>query len=71
MKIAIGLGCDRGTPAATVAQCIAETVAACGLSLAEAAAVASIDLKADAYSWHFRHYSATPLSSAPARKLVR
>lgn len=47
MKIALGLGCDRGTPAATIAQCIDEALALCGASPADVWAVASIDLKAD------------------------
>jgi len=47
MKIAIGLGCDRGTPAATIARCIAEALAACGASRTDVELVASIDLKAD------------------------
>ena len=47
MKIALGLGCDRGTPAATIAQCIAEALLACDKTLADVQAVASIDLKAD------------------------
>jgi cobalt-precorrin 5A hydrolase len=45
--VALGLGCDRGTPAATIAQAIAEALATCGASLADVVAVASIDLKAD------------------------
>lgn len=73
-KIALGLGCDRGTPAATVAQCIAEALAACGSSLAEVAAVASIDLKADEagfaelaarHGWRIRYYSAAELAAVP------
>ena len=47
MKIALGLGCDRGTPAATIAQCIAAALAACDKTLADVQAVGSIDLKAD------------------------
>jgi cobalt-precorrin 5A hydrolase len=47
MKIALGLGCDRGTPAATIVQAIEQALASCGLSLANVAAVASITLKAD------------------------
>lgn len=47
MKIALGLGCDRGTPAATIALCIDEALAACGKTLADVQAVGSIDLKAD------------------------
>jgi cobalt-precorrin 5A hydrolase len=45
--VALGLGCDRGTPAATIAQAIAEALAACSRSLNDVQAVASIDLKAD------------------------
>lgn len=72
MKIALGLGCDRGTPTATIAQCIAEALNACGSSLAEVVAVASIDLKADeagfaelaaAYGWRIRYYSAAELAA--------
>lgn len=47
MKVTLGLGCDRGTPATTISQCIAEALAACGLGLDDVGAVASIDLKAD------------------------
>lgn len=47
MKIALGLGCDRGTPAATIAQCISQALAACAASPADVQAVASIELKAD------------------------
>lgn len=45
--IALGLGCDRGTPAATVARAIDEALAQAGATLADVTAVASIDLKAD------------------------
>ena len=47
MKLALGLGCDRGTPLATVEAAIGQALAACGADLADVAAVASIDLKAD------------------------
>jgi cobalt-precorrin 5A hydrolase len=47
MNITLGLGCDRGTPAATIEQCIAEALAACGATPEDVWAVASIDLKAD------------------------
>ncbi|MCM8614119.1 cobalamin biosynthesis protein [Accumulibacter sp.] len=46
-RLALGLGCDRGTPAATIAQAIAEALAACGGAVADVRVVASIDLKAD------------------------
>ena len=72
MKIALGLGCDRGTPATTIAQCIAEALAACDGVLADVAAVASIDLKADEvglaeiatdYGWTIEFYPATRLAT--------
>ena len=71
MKIAIGLGCDRGTPAATLAAALAEALAACGATLADVGAVASIDLKADEaalaelaarYGWTIRYYTAAELA---------
>ena len=45
--LAIGIGCDRGTPASTIAQAINEALAACGGTIMDVRAVASIDLKAD------------------------
>ncbi len=71
MKIALGLGCDRGTPASTIAQCIAEALAQATAALADVRAVASIDLKADeiglaevaqANGWMIRFYPATELA---------
>ena len=47
LTLALGIGCDRDTPAATIAQAIAEALAACGAGLDDVEAVASIDLKAD------------------------
>jgi cobalt-precorrin 5A hydrolase len=46
MKIALGIGCDRGTPAATLVRAVAEALAHAGATPADVAAVASIDLKA-------------------------
>jgi len=72
MKIALGLGCDRGTPAATITQAITEALASCGAQLAAVAAAASIDLKADETGllqvaqergWTIRFYSATELAA--------
>ncbi|HRP94978.1 MAG TPA: cobalamin biosynthesis protein [Rhodocyclaceae bacterium] len=73
-KIALGLGCDRGTPAATIAQAIAEALAQAGAGLADVAAVASIDLKADEpglvqlaarRSWRIVFYPAAALAAVP------
>lgn len=72
MKIALGLGCDRGTPAATIAQAIAEALVACCGTPADVQAVASIDLKADEagmaevaaeYGWTIRFYPAAALAA--------
>ncbi len=72
MKIALGLGCDRGTPAATIAQCIREALTEAACTLADVAAVASIDLKADeiglaevaaANGWTLRFYPALELAA--------
>jgi len=71
MNIALGLGCDRGTPASTIAQCIAEALAQATAALADVQAVASIDLKADeiglaevaqANGWTIRFYPAAELA---------
>ncbi|HEX6733333.1 MAG TPA: cobalamin biosynthesis protein [Azonexus sp.] len=72
MKIALGLGCDRGTPAATIQQAIAEALAAAGVEQGAVGAVASIDLKADeaglaevaqAHGWRIRFYPAGELAA--------
>ena len=69
--IALGLGCDRHTPAATIEQCLTEALAACGATLADVQAVASIDLKADEaglaevaahHGWQIRFYPAAELA---------
>lgn len=71
MKVVLGLGCDRGTPAATIAQAIDEALAACGAQLADIVATASIDLKADeagllqvaqARGWTIHFYPAAELA---------
>ena len=71
-NIALGLGCDHGTPASTIAQCIAEALTQAKASLADVKAVASIDLKADevglaevaeAHGWTIRFYPAAELAT--------
>lgn len=57
-RVALGLGCDRGTPEATIAQAVQEALAAAGLAPEQVEAVASITLKADeagllAFAEHF------------------
>lgn len=70
-NIALGLGCDRGTPATTIAQCIAEALEQANATLADVQAVASIDLKADEIAlaeiahnngWTIRFYPAAELA---------
>ena len=46
-RVALGLGCDRGTPEATIALAVQEALAAAGLAPEQVAAGASITLKAD------------------------
>ena len=69
--IALGLGCDRGTPASTIVRAIDEALTACRASLADVRAVASIDLKADeagllqvatSNGWQIRFYAARELA---------
>jgi cobalt-precorrin 5A hydrolase len=72
ITVALGLGCDRGTPAATIAQAIAEALAAAGLRPEQVRAAASIDLKADeagllavaaAAGWPLSFYPAVALAA--------
>ena len=71
MKIALGLGCDRNTPLATVKAAIDQALALCQASLDDVKAVASIDLKADEpallqlaaeQGWNIRFYPAQELA---------
>ena len=71
LALALGIGCDRGTPAATIALAIDEALAACEARVDDVAAVASIDLKADeagllevarARGWTIRFYAAAELA---------
>lgn len=70
--VALGLGCDRGTPAATVARAIDEALEQAGATLADVTAVASIDLKADEagllelaahHNWTISFYPASALAT--------
>lgn len=74
MNIALGLGCDRGTPAVTIHQCIASALAEAACSWADVQSVASIDLKADEpglaevaaqQGWSIRFFSAAALAAVP------
>ena len=72
--LAIGLGCDRGTPLATVQQCLQQALALAGGTLADVALLASIDAKADEaaflqlvaqHGWPLHWYSAAQLAVVP------
>jgi cobalt-precorrin 5A hydrolase len=72
MKVALGLGCDRGTPLPTLARAVDEALAAAGATLADVVAVASIDLKADEatllalaarHGWHITFHPAAALAA--------
>lgn len=72
MRLALGIGCDRGTPATTIAQAIAEALAVAGVTVQDVQAVASIDLKADEaglhqvarqHGWPLRFYRAAELAA--------
>lgn len=74
VRLALGLGCDRNTPAATLEQAVAEALAACGADWRQIAAVASIDLKADEaglvelaarHGWRLHFYRAEELAQVP------
>jgi cobalt-precorrin 5A hydrolase len=47
MKLALGIGCDRGTPAATIAEAVAAALGSIHATTRDVVAIASIDLKAD------------------------
>ena len=76
-SLAIGLGCDRGTPLATVQQCLQQALALIGGALADVADVAvlaSIEAKADEaaflqlaaqHGWPLQWYSAAQLAAVP------
>lgn len=46
-KIALGIGCDRGTPVDTLARAVTEALALANAGFSDVAAVGSITLKAD------------------------
>ena len=72
--IALGIGCDRNTPHATLAQVIDEALQRLGRDWSTVKAVASIDLKADEVAMQqlmqqrgcdIRFYSAVQLAQVP------
>jgi len=74
LRIAVGLGCDRGTPLATLQQALGEALALAGACMADVAAAASIDLKADEpgllalaalHGWPMTFYTPAQLAAVP------
>ncbi len=72
MRIALGIGCDRGTPEQTIAEAVRQALSLCRSDLQAVAAVASIDLKADEpgllawaqrQGWRIRFYRASELAA--------
>ena len=71
MKIALGLGCDRNTPLATVKEAIDLALALCHAHMNDVQAIASIDLKAgepalqqlaEQQGWTIHFYTAQELA---------
>lgn len=74
MKVALGIGCDSGTPFDTIAQAVDAALKQADTHASDVDAVASIDLKADeagllqfaaARGWHMMFYQAAELSAVP------
>ncbi|CDS54989.1 Cobalamin biosynthesis protein CbiG [Polaromonas sp. CG9_12] len=73
-QIAVGLGCDRGTPLATLQQALDEALVLAGAQLGDVVAAASIDLKADEpgllalaaqHGWTLNFYTPAQLAVVP------
>ncbi|AUB85519.1 cobalamin biosynthesis protein [Candidatus Thiodictyon syntrophicum] len=73
-RLALGLGCDRGTPLATLERAVVEALAGLAAELGQVVVAASIDLKADeaglvqlaaVHGWPLRFYSAAQLAAVP------
>lgn len=74
LSVAIGLGCDRGTPQATVLHALDAALAQVGLSRAQVRVLASIDAKSNEQAfldlallggWPLRFFSAAELAQVP------
>lgn len=73
-RYALGLGCDRGTPSATLLRAVQEALALLDAGLQDVAVAASIDIKADEaglrelaqqHGWPLRFYPAAQLAQVP------
>ena len=73
-RLALGLGCDRGTPMETIEEAVSQALASLGAGWDDVAAAASIDLKADeagllalarSRGWTLRFHAAAELAAVP------
>lgn len=73
-RVAVGLGCDRGTPLATLQSALNQALAQAGAQLSQVAAAASITLKADEpallalaqeLGWQLVFYTPAQLAEVP------
>lgn len=74
MKLALGLGCDRGTPIETLREAVAQALSQLDADWTDVAAAASIDLKADEvgllelaaeHGWSMHFHPAAVLAAVP------
>lgn len=74
MKVAVGLGCDRGTPLATLQHALGTALAQAGAQAGQVVAAASITLKADEpgllalaaeHGWAMAFYAPAQLAGVP------
>ena len=74
LRLALGLGCDRGTPLATVQACLQQALALIDAGPQQVVAVGTIAAKADEpalqalaaqQGWSVRHYTAAQLAAVP------
>ena len=75
-QVAIGLGCDRGTPLATVLHTLDTALAQAGLARAQVRVLATIEAKRDELAfmelaeqggWPLQFFSAGELAAVPVR----
>lgn len=74
VQVAVGLGCDRGTPLATLQQALEQALVLAGVRLGDVVTAASIDIKADEpgllalalqHGWTITFYSPEQLAAVP------
>jgi cobalt-precorrin 5A hydrolase len=73
-QVAVGLGCDRGTPLSTVERALDQALHSVGMAIGNVAVLASIDAKSDEiaflqlaalHRWPLRFYAAAQLAAVP------